>query len=208
MQVKEWVDACREELYALREDLHRYPELSHQEYRTSALIRERLQSWDIPVLDFQLDTGVVARIRGGQPGKLLALREDIDALPVQERTGLPFASQVSGVSHACGHDINTAALLGCAKILAAHREMLHGDVLLIFQCAEECLDGANTMLAHDIFHDGTPDAVVGAHCAPWLPLGKIGVVEGRANASCDSITITVTGKGGHGAHTRTSASTR
>ena len=200
MPVREWVNACRDELYALREELHRHPELSHREYRTSALIREQLQAWGIPVLDFQLDTGVVARISGGHPGKLLALREDIDALPIQECTGLPFASQVPGVSHACGHDIHTAAMLGCAKLLAAHREMLHGDVLLVFQCAEECFDGADTMLAHSIFRHRTPDAVVGFHCAPRIPLGKIAVVEGIANASCDSITVTVTGKGGHGAH--------
>ena len=200
MPVKEWVDACLEELYALREDLHRHPELSHQEHRTTALIQERLRSWGIPILDFHLDTGVVARISGGRPGKLLALREDIDALPIQENTGLPFASQVPGVSHACGHDIHTAALLGCAKLLSSHREMLHGDVLLVFQCAEESCDGASSMLERGIFHGQTPDAVVGFHCAPQLPLGTAGILEGASYASCDTITLTVIGKGAHGAH--------
>lgn len=200
MDTLDWIAACREELYALREELHRCPELSHQEYHTSALIEERLRAWGIPVLDFHLKTGVVAKISGGRPGKLLALREDIDALPIQENTGLPFSSKSAGVSHACGHDIHTAALLGAARLLSEHRERLSGDVLLIFQCAEESFDGAASMLEYNIFRDQTPEAVVGFHCSPQLPLGKIGILEGVSNASCDSVTLTVTGKGGHGAH--------
>ena len=200
MATMEWIAACREELYALREELHRCPELSHQEYRTSALIEKQLRAWGIPVLDFHLETGVVAKISGGHSGKLLVLREDIDALPIQENTGLPFSSQVSGVCHACGHDIHTTALLGAARLLSEHRDQLHGDVLLVFQCAEESFDGAASMLAHGIFSAQTPNAVVGFHCAPQLQVGKVEISAGIREANCDSLTLTVVGKGGHGAH--------
>lgn len=189
-----------EELYPLHQRLHRCPELSHQERNTTALIRETLCRWGIPVMDFGLETGVVARIRGAKTGPLLCLREDIDALPIAEMTGLPYASEVPGVSHACGHDLHTVSLLGCAKLLQEARQQLQGDVLLLFQCAEESCDGADTMLRSGIFRDAVPDAVVGFHCAPSVDLGKVAIVDGPYNASCDSITLTVTGKGGHGAH--------
>ena len=191
-----WYD----EVVALREQLHRQPELGHHEVCTTRLIEQTLRAYGIEVMDFGLSTGVVGRLVGDAPGKILALREDIDALPIQENTGLAFSSQTPGVSHACGHDIHTAALLGCAKLLIQRRHALHGTVLFLFQCAEETFDGAATMLGHNIFRHGMPDAVVGFHCAPALPLGKIGLLSGVANASCDVITIRVFGKGGHGAH--------
>lgn len=200
MALMELVQECYAEIAHLRECVHRYPELGHREFRTTALIRDILLRYGVPILEYGLETGVVACIRGGRPGKCLAIREDIDALPLQENTGLPFASEIAGVSHACGHDIHAAALLGCAKLLARHQEMLHGTVLLIFQCAEETMDGAAGMLKKEIFREGTPDAIIGFHCAPALPLGTIGVLAGAYNASCDGITLTVTGKGGHGAH--------
>ena len=192
--------AWYEEIALLRAKLHAAPELGHCEVMTTQLIKERLRAYGVEVLPFDLPTGVVGRLRGAKPGKILAIREDIDALPLQEDTGLPYASTVAGVSHACGHDIHAAALLGCAKQLAQQREALQGTVLFVFQCAEETFDGASTMLSKGIFQDESPDALVGFHCAPALPLGKIGLFSGVANASCDVITIRVIGKGGHGAH--------
>ena len=200
MEVRSEVRAVYSEIQAIRHKLHRCPELGHREVETTRLIRACLEEYGAEVLDYGFPTGLAARIRGGHPGKLLALREDIDALPILENTGLPFASQTPGVCHACGHDVHAAALLGCAKLLARHREELWGDVLLIFQCGEETFDGAAAMLSQGLFRDGTPDAVVGFHCAPDLPLGTISIREGIANASCDSIRLEVTGKGGHGAH--------
>ena len=200
MEILNEARAVYSEIQAVRHQLHRFPELGHREVETTRLIRACLEEYGAEVLDYGFPTGLAARIRGGHPGKLLALREDIDALPILENTGLPFASQTPGVCHACGHDVHTAALLGCAKLLARRREELWGDVLLIFQCGEETFDGAAAMLSQGLFRDGTPHAVVGFHCAPDLPLGTISIREGIANASCDSIRLEVTGKGGHGAH--------
>ena len=131
---------------------------------------------------------------------MLVLREDIDALPIQENTGLDFASQRSGVCHACGHDVHTAALLYAARALNALRGELHGSVKLILQCAEEVGSGAYKMLEAGALKDCQPQAVVGFHCAPLLELGKIGVCRGPSNASFDIFTWTITGRGGHGAY--------
>ena len=149
--VMDWAVAAYPELCSVREYLHRHPELGHQEQQTTSFICEMLRSYDIPILDLGLSTGVAAKISGDHPGKLLAIREDIDALPIQEATGLSFSSQATGISHACGHDIHTTALLGCAQYLAQQRHQLHGEVLLIFQCAEETCDGAQSMLKKGIF---------------------------------------------------------
>ena len=193
---------CIRRAEGLREQLHRRPQLGHREVETTRLIRETLRNCGVEVLELGLKTGAVGRIVGGRPGrgKLLALREDIDALPIQEETELPFASQVPGVSHACGHDIHTAALLGCAELLSRRREELRGEVLLLFQCGEETFDGAAEMLDHGVFRPRTPDALVGFHCAPELPVGTVGIRRGISSASCDVITIRVRGRGGHGAH--------
>ena len=199
IRVLDWAVSAYPELCSVREHLHQYPELGHQEQKTTSFICEMLRSYDIPILDLGLPTGVVAKISGGHSGKLLAIREDIDALPIPEATGLSFSSQVPGISHACGHDIHTAALLGSAKYLAQQRSQLHGDVLLVFQCAEETGNGAESMLEKGIF-SRVPDGIIGFHCAPALPLGTVGILPGIYNASCDTITLTVHGTGGHGAH--------
>ena len=199
MTVYQEVQANWEELCQVRHALHRCPELGHREEKTVEIIRACLERWGIPA-EGRYDTGLTARIRGGKPGKLLALREDMDALPMEENTGLPFASEIPGMCHACGHDVHTAALLGCAQVLSRRREELRGDVLLVFQCAEETFDGAAAMLARGLFQKETPQAVVGFHCEPGLPVGTMGVRRGISNASCDSIRIRVDGRGGHGAH--------
>lgn len=184
----------------LRHRLHQHPELAFQERETTRLIQEELERCGAQIIPLPgVDTGVVALIQGAHPGPVLALREDIDALPMGEETGLPFASQVPGCSHACGHDIHTAALVQCAWMLCALREELHGSVLLIFQCAEEIGKGAIKMLEAGALKPYPAQAVAGFHCDPNLPLGTIGVRYGKSNASFDIISITVTGRGGHGA---------
>ncbi len=195
-----WMQQQEDDLTAIRHRLHREPELGHAEHKTTRLIREELEAYGAELLPCRCDTGAAALIRGAADGPVLALREDIDALPITENTDLPFASGSVGVSHACGHDIHTTALLGCARYLCSHREALRGSVMLIFQCAEECCDGAVTMLNAGLFDVCRPERVIGFHCAPSLPLGKVGICRGASNASCDTMILRVIGKGGHGAH--------
>lgn len=198
---KGWLENWYEEQVEVRHWLHRNPELPYEEQETTRFLKEQLTAWGIQVEELPgLETGVSAVIEGARPGPMLVLREDIDALPIQENTGLDFASQRSGVCHACGHDVHTAALLYAARALNALRGELHGSVKLIFQCAEEVGSGAYKMLEAGALRDCQPQAVVGFHCAPLLELGKIGVRRGPSNASFDIFTWTITGRGGHGAY--------
>lgn len=198
---KGWLENWYEEQVEVRHRLHRNPELPYEERETTRFLKEQLTAWGIQVEELPgLETGVSAVIEGAHPGPLLVLREDMDALPIQENTGLDFASQRSGVCHACGHDVHTAALLYAARALNALRGELHGSVKLIFQCAEEVGSGAYKMLEAGALKDCQPQAVVGFHCAPLLELGKIGVRRGPSNASFDIFTWTITGRGGHGAY--------
>ena len=198
---KGWLEDWYEEQVEVRHMLHRNPELPYEERETTRFLKQQLKDWDIQVEDLPgLETGVSAVIEGAHPGPMLVLREDIDALPILENTGLDFASQKPGVCHACGHDVHTAALLYAARALQQLREELHGSVKLIFQCAEEVGSGAYKMLGAGALKDCHPQAVVGFHCAPLLELGKIGVRRGPSNASFDIFTWTITGRGGHGAY--------
>lgn len=198
---KGWLENWYEEQVEVRHRLHRNPELPYEERETTRFLKEQLTAWGIQVEELPgLETGVSAVIEGAHPGPMLVLREDIDALPIQENTGLDFASQRSGVCHACGHDVHTAALLYAARALNALRGELHGSVKLVFQCAEEVGSGAYKMLEAGALKDCQPQAVVGFHCAPLLELGKIGVRRGPSNASFDIFTWTITGRGGHGAY--------
>ena len=198
---KRWLEDWYEEQVEVRHMLHRNPELPYEERETTRFLRQQLKDWGIQVEDLPgLETGVSAVIEGAHPGPMLVLREDIDALPILENTGLDFVSQKSGVCHACGHDVHTAALLYAARALQQLREELHGSVKLIFQCAEEVGSGAYKMLEAGALKDCQPQAVVGFHCAPLLELGKIGVRRGPSNASFDIFTWTITGRGGHGAY--------
>ncbi len=189
-----------EEMRALRRHIHQHPELSNQEFNTTALIREKLTEYGIEIADIGLKTGAVALLRGSRPGKTLALREDIDALPMAELTGLPYASQVEEVCHSCGHDIHTTVLLCCAKVLAGLREELAGNVLFLFQPAEEQGTGAKELIACGFDKVAKPDAFLGLHVSPLLPVGTVGLKSGPGNASADIFRIRITGKGGHGAH--------
>ena len=198
---KEQLDGWYEEQVETRHRLHGRPELPYEERETTRFLKETLTAWGIRVEELPgLETGVSAVIEGAHPGPMLVLREDIDALPIQENTGLEFASRQDGVSHACGHDIHTTALLYAARSLLGQRDKLHGSVKLIFQCAEEVGSGAYKMLEAGALQNCQPQAVVGFHCAPLLELGKIGVRRGPSNASFDIFTWTITGQGGHGAY--------
>lgn len=185
----------------IRRSLHTHPELAFREEQTSALIRRQLTAWGVSLLPDCLPTAVVGVIEGAQPGPTILVREDIDALPMTEATGLPFASQVPGVCHSCGHDIHTSSLLLLAGALQPLRSSLRGRVLLAFQPAEETASGGKAMLKAGFGQGETHyDQVIGFHTEPDLEAGEVGLTKGPANASTDIIHITVEGPGGHGAH--------
>lgn len=161
-----------------------------------------MEEYRIKVKDSGLETGLIADICGKKPGegKTIAVRADIDALPIQEKTGEPFASGNEGVSHACGHDLHMAAVLLAARTLKDMENEFSGRVRLLFQPAEEKGNGAKTMLAHGALEDPKPDAMLGVHTWPDTPAGMVGIKPGSSHASSDIIVIKVKGKGGHGAH--------
>ena len=192
------LQALSEEFTALRRDIHRHPELGYQEFRTSDLVAERLASWGYQVTRGLGGTGVVGQLRRGSGPKRLGLRADMDALPIQEATGLPHASCHAGLMHACGHDGHTATLLAAAKHLAEQGEF-DGTLNLIFQPAEEGLGGAKKMMEDGLFEQFPSDAIFAMHNMPGFPRGKLLLRDGATMASSENITITLEGKGGHGA---------
>ena len=192
------LQALSEEFTALRRDIHRHPELGYQEFRTSDLVAERLASWGYQVTRGLGGTGVVGQLRRGSGPKRLGLRADMDALPIQEATGLPHASCHAGLMHACGHDGHTATLLAAAKHLAEQGEF-DGTLNLIFQPAEEGLGGAKKMMEDGLFEQFPCDAIFAMHNMPGFPRGKLLLRDGATMASSENITITLEGKGGHGA---------
>ena len=200
MDTMELVKAQEQEMIQMRRHIHQNPELSNQEFQTTKLIQEKLTEYGVEIADIGLKTGVVGVLKGRFPGKTLAIREDIDALPMKELTGLPFASASDGVCHSCGHDIHTTVLLYTAKILSALKDELHGNVMFLFQPAEENGSGAKQLIDCGFDKVLKPDAFVGLHVAPKLNAGCIGLKDGAASASSDMFQIRVTGKGGHGAH--------
>ncbi len=196
-----------------RRDFHAHPELSNREFRTSARAAEVLRSLGLRVRTGIAATGVVGVLEGGRPGPTVALRADMDALPVTEQTGLPFASEIRttylgrevGVMHACGHDAHTAMLLGAAEVLSGVRAELPGSVLFVFQPAEEGAPpgeegGARRMLAEGAFADPRPIAVFGLHVVPQYEAGEIAWVSGGAMAGSDRLEITVRGRQTHAAY--------
>lgn len=201
MNIWNEIDSNREDMYQDRRWLHLHPELSHQEVHTTEFIRRKLTEFGVEIEDCGLKTGVSAIVRGAEPGPTVAIRQDIDALPVSEETGLEFASTSKGISHACGHDLHTVILLYCGKILQENRSCLAGNVRLLFQPAEETGTGAKEMiLAGCMENDPKVDYVVGVHTHPDTPAGKICIRKGPFNAGTDNFKITIKGKGGHGAH--------
>ena len=185
-------------LIEIRRDLHRHPELSWKEYRTTRLISEQLQKLGIEVIPWGGETGVVGLLHGGEPGPVIGLRADIDALPIQEQNDCEYRSTVDGVMHACGHDAHTACLLGAAELLAARRHELKGSVKFIFQPSEELADGAKTMMSKKVLENPQVEAIFGVHNTPNLPAGQVGLTDGPLMANSINIALTITGKGGHG----------
>jgi len=184
---------------SLRRDLHAHPELGFKEVRTSGIVAKELADLNLEVQTGIAETGVVALIQGEKPGPVLLVRADMDALPIREETGAPYASQNEGVMHACGHDAHTAILLSVAKILNAHREQLAGTVKLIFQPAEEGLGGAERMIEAGVLDNPRPDLTLALHVWNEKPLGWIGISSGPSLAGAEIFKIKIHGKGGHGA---------
>ncbi len=183
-----------------RRQLHAHPELSFHEHETSAFIKARLDEMGI-AWKMMAETGVVALIKGEQPSdRVVALRADIDALPITEATNVSYASKNNGVMHACGHDVHTSSLLGTAAILQSMKHQFGGTVKLIFQPAEEKLPGgASLLIKEGVLKDPVPDAIIGQHVSPMLERGRIGIRKGKFMASMDELFVTIRGKGGHGA---------
>ena len=193
-------DSLMEEIITIRRQLHQYPELSFQEYKTSETIRGLLDQWGIDYTFPHVETGIVARITGKKPGKRIALRADMDALPISERSGLAFSSSNKGVMHACGHDVHMASLLGTIRLLNQLKHEIQGEVLFLFQPGEELIPGgAKLMLEEDVFKDREPQMIIAQHVLPEMEAGHVGFKAGMYMAANDEIYIRVKGKGGHAA---------
>lgn len=187
------------EIREIRRHLHQYPGLSEHEEESAAYLAEKLEQWGIPY-EMVLDgTGIVAVLQGDSEGPVVGLRADIDALPVQEETGLPYASKIPGVMHACGHDAHAAILMGVAKVLSGMSCRLKGTVKFFFQPAEESVGGAQRMIDAGCLENPHVDYVLGLHVAPEYETGQVGIRYGKMYAASDMIDITVRGKGAHGA---------
>ncbi|MGI6244517.1 MAG: M20 aminoacylase family protein [Pseudochelatococcus sp.] len=197
-QVEQGILAFIDEFVALRRDLHTHPELAFEEVRTAGIVAQLLASWGYEVTTGVGGTGVVGTLKRGDGARSIAIRADMDALPIHEATGLPYASETPGVMHACGHDGHTTILLAAARYLAESGRF-SGTLNLVFQPAEELGRGARRMLNDGLFERFPSDAVFGLHNWPGEPEGQFGFVDGPAMASIDYARITVTGKGGHGA---------
>jgi amidohydrolase len=195
------VKGFEHDIVSWRRQIHATPELGGEEIETSALVAKLLRQWGLEAIEGVAGTGVVAILRGEQAGHCVALRADMDALPVAENTGLPFASKIPGRMHACGHDGHTAMLLGAAKVLSTMRKSLKGTVKFFFQHAEECAPhgGAKGMVEAGVMEDPAVDFVFALHLWPEIPFGKIGVKSGPLMSASDRLHIEIHGKGGHGA---------
>lgn len=211
-RIERAADALEAQVVAWRRDIHEHPELSNREFRTSELVAQHLRSLDMEVVTGIAHTGVVGTLRGGRPGAVVALRADMDALPVTERTGLPYASKVRatyngqdvGVMHACGHDNHVAILLGAATVLAGMREQLPGTVKFIFQPAEEGPPkgedgGARMMVSEGVLSDPPVDAIFGLHISQGDSAGEASYRPRGAMAGAQRFDITVTGRQTHAA---------
>ena len=189
----------------LRRDFHMHPELGFQEVRTAGIVANELRDLGLEVHTGIAETGVVALVKGQHPGPVLLVRFDMDALPVQEETGAEYASQTPGIMHACGHDGHTAIGLTVARILNAHRNQIHGTVKLVFQPAEEGIGGAKRMVEEGVLENPRPDSTLALHLWNVKPLGWLGIAPGPLMAASETFSITITGKGGHGASPHTTA---
>ncbi len=199
--IKNKAKAQHAALVDIRRHLHMHPELSFQEFNTARFIAKTLKELNIACQEGIANTGVVALIKGKNPEKAtVALRADIDALPIHETNEVPYKSKNKGVMHACGHDVHTASLIGVAKLLDGLKEEFEGTIKLIFQPAEEKNPGgAITMIREGVLEYPKPASIMGQHVDPRLPVGKVGFIKGTMLASADELHITIKGRGGHAA---------
>ncbi|WP_040212221.1 M20 metallopeptidase family protein [Clostridium polynesiense] len=195
--------AMEQELIELRRDFHMHPELGFEEYRTSSKIKEILKSLEIEYKEVA-NTGICAYIKGEAPGaekgKVIALRADMDALPLEDKKSCEYSSKNQGKMHACGHDAHTTILLGAAKILNNHKSEIKGTIKLLFEPAEETVGGAKYMINEGVLQNPKVDAVIGLHVSEDVESGKISIKKGVVNAASNPFTLRIKGKGGHGAH--------
>jgi hippurate hydrolase len=199
MTVLERITAYSDELVAIRRDLHAHPEIGFEEVRTSQVVADQLASWGVEVHREVGKTGVVGILRGKGEGRRIGLRADMDALPIEEQTNLPYRSKTPGKMHACGHDGHTTMLLGAARYLAETRDFA-GTAVFIFQPAEEGLGGARAMIADRLFERFPCDEIYALHNAPHGPRGLVSTRSGASMAAADFFDIRITGRGAHGAH--------
>ena len=188
------------EFIAIRHHLHAHPELSYQEFETSKFIQEKLAAWSIP-FEIKATTGVIGLIKGKSPeNRIVALRGDMDALPIQEENEVSYKSLNNGVMHACGHDVHTTCLLGAAKILNELKNEWSGTVKLIFQPGEEKNPGgASLLIKEGVLDNPRPSSIFGLHVHPGLPVGRMSFRSGKVMASADELYLTIKGRGGHAA---------
>jgi amidohydrolase len=192
-------ESYREQVLSLRRHLHQFPELSGEEHATSETVQEKLDEHGIPFTTGYAKTGVLGVVEGGRPGKTVALRADMDALPIQEENDHAFVSEVDGVMHACGHDAHTAMLVGAGWLLEDVKDELPGRVLLVFQPAEENspTGGARRMMKEGVFGEHRPDVIFAQHVSPELSVGQVGVRRGAITGASDRFKVTIEGEGGH-----------
>lgn len=207
-KIKDLANKYLDSSIAIRRHLHAHPELSYKEFETSAFIQAKLTEMGIP-FQIMATTGVVALIKGKDPeSRTVALRGDMDALPIFEENNIPYKSVNDGVMHACGHDVHTTCLLGAAKILNELKEEWEGTIKLIFQPGEEKNPGgASLMIKDGVLENPTPKGIIALHVHPGLPLGQLSFRSGRVMASADEIYITIKSKGGHAAAPHLTADT-
>lgn len=199
MDVKAQIEAVGQEMISFRRLLHQYPELSHHEVETRRRICQCLDRHGIEYQTLEGNYGVVAIVRGGKAGKTMAIRGDMDALPVIERNDLPFCSGNQGVMHACGHDAHTAILMGSAMVFQSMAEELVGNVKFFFQPGEEDQGGAADMIAAGCMEHPTVSHVIGLHVEPHVPVGTVELKRGKLNGNCGGLCMVIRGKQGHAA---------
>ncbi|CAN5485312.1 M20 family metallopeptidase [soil metagenome] len=200
-RIRQLADSHYRDIVDIRRHIHMHPELSFDEHQTALFVGNRLKDIGIPFKDKVANTGLVGIIEGRNPGKkVVALRADMDALPITEANDVPYKSQNPGIMHACGHDVHTASLLGAAKILHELKSEFDGSIKLIFQPGEEKLPGgASMMIKEGVLENPKPSSVIGQHVMPFIDTGKVGFRSGIYMASTDELYLRVKGKGGHGA---------
>ncbi len=200
MTLLEKIEQNKEDLLNIRHQIHRHPETAFEEIETTKLIKKVLDDAGIENQPNGDSTGIIGLIHGAKEGPVLAIRADIDALPIKENTGLPFSSEVSGKCHACGHDLHTTVLIGAARLLKEYQNDLCGTIKLIFQPAEEVMTGAAKTIANGALENPKPDFILACHTWPDMPAGSIGVRKDTMLGASDSFKVKVIGKGGHAAH--------